>query len=139
MTVRFLADEDVRTGIIQGLRSREPAIDILDVKTAGLRGMKDPALLELAAQQGRIIISHDRETMTQHFCERLEGGKSAPGLFIVLQQPSAVGKIIEWLLLVWSGIPGRRVARSDCLRARPLSAIRADAAISVLENLCSQT
>jgi hypothetical protein len=34
------------------LRSREPAVDILDVKTAGLRGMKDPALLELAAQQG---------------------------------------------------------------------------------------
>lgn len=54
MTVRFLADEDLDVGIIQGLRSREPAIDILDVKTAGLRGTKDPALLELAAQQGAL-------------------------------------------------------------------------------------
>ena len=102
MTVRFLADEDLDVGIIQGLRSREPAIDILDVKTAGLRGTKDPALLELAAQQGRIMISHDRETMTQHFCERLDAGKPAPGLFIVPQQPSAVGPIIESLLLVWA-------------------------------------
>ena len=102
MTVRFLADEDVRTGIIQGLRSREPAIDILDVKTSGLRGMKDPALLELAAQQGRIMISHDRETMTQHFRDRLSAGKATPGVFIVPQQPGAIGAIIDSLLLVWS-------------------------------------
>ena len=56
-----------RPGIVQGPRSGEPAVDILDAKTAGLRGMKDPALLELAAQQDRILISHDRRTMTQHF------------------------------------------------------------------------
>ena len=61
MTVRFLADENVRDGIIQGLRAREPAIDILNVKTAGLRGTKDPALLEIAAQQDRILITHDPE------------------------------------------------------------------------------
>jgi Domain of unknown function (DUF5615) len=56
VTVRFLADEDVRASIIQGLRAREPAIDILDVKTADLRGSKNPVLLELAAEQGRILI-----------------------------------------------------------------------------------
>ncbi len=43
MTVRFLADEDIDVAIIRGVRSREPVIDILDVKTAGLRGMKDAA------------------------------------------------------------------------------------------------
>jgi len=52
VTVRFLADEDLRAGIIERLRSREPANDILDVKTTGLRGMADPALLELAALAG---------------------------------------------------------------------------------------
>ncbi len=40
--------------------------------------------------------------MTQHFCERLAAGKSAPGLFIVPQQPAAIGDIIEWLVLVWT-------------------------------------
>jgi len=50
VSIRFLADEDLRGSIIQGLRSREPAIDILDVKSAGLRGTKDPALLEIAAE-----------------------------------------------------------------------------------------
>jgi hypothetical protein len=34
VTVRFLADENLDTDIIQGLRAREPSIDILDVKTA---------------------------------------------------------------------------------------------------------
>ena len=65
MTVRFLADEDLDSDIIGGLRSREPAIDILDVKKAGLRGTTDPILLDLAAQQGRIVITHDRRTMTR--------------------------------------------------------------------------
>jgi hypothetical protein len=34
VTVRFLADENIDVDIVQGLRSREPAIDILDVKSA---------------------------------------------------------------------------------------------------------
>jgi len=51
VSIGFLADEDIDADIVQGLLSREPAIDILDVKTAGLRGVKDPALLKLADQQ----------------------------------------------------------------------------------------
>ncbi len=101
MTIRFLADEDLQGDIIEGLRSREPAIDILDVKQSALRGMKDPQLLELAAEQGRIVISHDRRTMTHHYRERLAAGKSSPGLFIVRQRV-AIGEILESLLLIWS-------------------------------------
>ena len=101
MTVRFLADEDLHTGIIDGLRSREPAIDILDAKTAGLRGRKDPVLLDLAAQHERIVITHDRSTMTRFFMERVASGKSNPGIFVVPQR-SRIGEIVESLLLVWA-------------------------------------
>ena len=102
MTARFLADEDLDTDIINGLRSREPAIDILDVKNANLRGTKDPVLLELAAEQDRILITYDRNTMTRCFRERMATGKLTPGVFILPQQESAIGGIIEWLLLVWT-------------------------------------
>ena len=64
--------------------------------------MKDRELLEPGAQQGRSLITHDRQTMTRYFRERLDSGKSTPGLFVVAQQPSAIGEIIEWLLLVWT-------------------------------------
>ena len=101
MTVRFLADEDLDSDIIEGLRSHEPAIDILDSKQAGYRGAKEPVLLEFAAQQERILISHDRRTMTRYFRDRLAAGKSSPGLFIVPQR-SAVGDVIESLVLVWT-------------------------------------
>ncbi len=59
-------------------------------------------LLELAAQQGRNMISHDRETMTGYFWERLDSGKLTPGLFVVPQQPAAIREIIHSLLLVWT-------------------------------------
>lgn len=102
MIVRFLADEDIRANIVESVRSREPAIDIVDAKTAGLRGITDFALLELAADENRILISHDRNTMTRHFRERLAAGKPSPGLFIVPQHPGLVGEIVDSLLLIWT-------------------------------------
>jgi hypothetical protein len=101
VTVRFLADEDIAPAIVHGLKSREPAIDLLDVKTSGLRGLDDPALLELAAHEGRVLITSDRNTMTLHFHERQSAGLPTSGLFVLPQQ-RAVGEIIEFLLLVWS-------------------------------------
>lgn len=101
MTVRFLADEDLDSDIIEGLRSREPSVDVLDVKNAGLRGTKDPVLLDLAAQQDRLVITHDRRTMTRYFQERVAAGQSNPGVFIVPQR-SAIGETVESLLLVWT-------------------------------------
>ncbi len=101
MTLRFLADEDLDSAILEGVRYREPTIDILDSKQAGYRGVKDPTLLEIAAQQGRILISHDRRTMTRYFCDRLAAGKSSLGLFIVPQQ-TVIGDVIELLVLIWT-------------------------------------
>jgi hypothetical protein len=66
-----------------------------------LRGTKDRVLLDLAQQQERIVISHDRWTMTRYFRERLAAGKSSPGLFIVPQR-KAIAEVIESLLLVWT-------------------------------------
>jgi len=101
VTVTFLADEDLHVGLIDGLRSREPAIDILDVKRTGLRGMTDPALLELVAQQGRILVTHDRRTMSRYFLERLSAGKPNSGIFVVPQE-AALGEVIDSVLLVWA-------------------------------------
>jgi hypothetical protein len=101
VSVRFLADDDLDADLIEGLLSREPAADILDVKNAGLRGTKDSVLPALAAQQDRIPITHDRRTMTRHVRERRAAGKPSPGLFIVPQR-YPIGEIVESLVLVWA-------------------------------------
>ena len=101
MTVRFLADEDLHGGLIEGLQSREPAVDVLDVKSSASRGTADPALLELAAQEGRIVITHDRGTMLRYLTDRLRAGQPCSGIFVVPQH-AALGEIIESLLLVWA-------------------------------------
>lgn len=71
------------------------------MKASGLRGTPDPALLELAAYEGRILITSNRNTMTLHFPERLDRGLPTSGVFILPQQWS-IGEIIEFLLLVWA-------------------------------------
>jgi uncharacterized protein DUF5615 len=100
VTVRFLADEDLDSDIIEGLRSREPAIDILNAKKTSLRGTKDPDLLELAAQQKRILISHDRRTMIRHFRDRLAVGNRVQ---VCSSFPNGAQLVRSSSRLSWSG------------------------------------
>ena len=120
MTVRFLADENLDSDIIMGLRAREPAIDILDVKTAGLRGTADPTLLEIAAQQDRVLITYDRNTMPRHFRGRLDLGKPTPGVFILPERHRRDHRVAATCV---GGIASGRVAESDRISAVPVSSL----------------
>ncbi|MCC5621726.1 DUF5615 family PIN-like protein [Nostoc sp. CHAB 5715] len=42
-----------------GVLRRESTIDFQSAFTAGLKGVKDPEVLAIAAKQGRILVSHD--------------------------------------------------------------------------------
>jgi Domain of unknown function (DUF5615) len=98
--VRFLADADLNKAILSGVLRREPSLDFLTAQAAGLRGMKDPEVLALAAKQQRVLVSHDAGTMPAHFREFTKAGKRSAGLFL-LPQSLDVGTAIEELLLVW--------------------------------------
>lgn len=52
MRVRFLADADLNKVIVTGVFRLEPGADFLSGQAEGLRDMKDPAVLALAAAQG---------------------------------------------------------------------------------------
>lgn len=98
MRARFQADEDFNQKIIAGLL--RPSVDIQTSKAAGLLGLPDADVLASAAREGRILLSHDRDTMPAHF-ERFVRGAASPGLLIVSQR-LAVREAIEQVLLVWS-------------------------------------
>ena len=97
--LRFAADENFNNNIIRGLLRRQPELDIIRVQDVGLRGADDPTVLEWAAQEGRVLLTHGVATITQYAYERLEAGLSMPGVFEVsLEVP--IGRAIEDILLV---------------------------------------
>jgi len=100
MTPRFQADADLNQRIVLGLRRREPAIDFRDAREGGVIGASDAVVLSLAAESGRILISHDRNTMPAHLARFLEN-HSSPGVIIV-SQDLAVGAAIEDQLIIWA-------------------------------------
>jgi hypothetical protein len=98
---RFLADHDLNENIIDGILRREPAIEIIRCRDVGLSDRPDPEILAFAAVQGLLVVSHDLNTMPGFAYERVAGGHSMPGLFMV-RQTKPIGPVIEDLVMIWS-------------------------------------
>ena len=95
----FLIDECFDNDILRGVLRRMPDLDIVRVQDVGLSGAKDPEVLAWAAQQGRVLLTHDVSTMTAYAIERVRSGLALPGVFAV-SQSVPIGKAIEEILLL---------------------------------------
>ena len=100
MKPRFQADNDLRSAIRTGVLRREPSIDFQSARSARLDGLPDLEVLGLAAQQGRILISHDENSMPGYFRDFLASGNHSPGIIIV-PQDRPIGPVIESIPLLW--------------------------------------
>ena len=100
MRPRFQADADFNHKVILGLRRRNSDIDFQDARTGAVIGVPDMKVLSIAAELGRILVSHDRRTMPAHFAQFLTT-RPSPGLIIV-DQDLDIGRSIEELLLIWA-------------------------------------
>lgn len=98
-TVRFQADADLRQAIVTGTIRRQPNLDFQSAHTAELEGKKDSEVLAIAAQDGRVVVTHDRKTMPAEFGEFIMS-KTSSGVLIFSQNLS-VSDAIEALILVW--------------------------------------
>ena len=98
---RFLADHDVNEHILDGALRREPAIEVLRARDVGLGDRPDAEVLEFAAAQGMIVVSHDVNTMPAQAYARLAAGRPVAGLLMV-KQTDPIGPIIDSLVLIWS-------------------------------------
>jgi len=98
--IRFLADASLHHAIVVGCLRREPSIDFLSANVAIVEGLPDPEVLALAAKQGRVLVTHDFQTMPRHFCDFLTAHGSSPGVFLVKQR-TPIADVIEALVLVW--------------------------------------
>ena len=84
---------------MRGVVRSEPQIDFLSAQAARLDGVPDPEVLALSADAGRILVSHDFETIPRHF-RQFTGDRRSPGVLLV-RQDLPVGKAVETLLLIW--------------------------------------
>ncbi len=97
--IRFGADENFNYNIVRGVRRRDPAVQIVCVQDVGLFGAGDPRVLEWAAAEGRIMLSHDVSTLTRFAYDRVAAGLRMPGVFEVGRRLT-IKAVIDDLLLV---------------------------------------
>jgi predicted nuclease of predicted toxin-antitoxin system len=98
--IRFLADENLRKRLVLGVRRIQPAIYILTASEAGILGMPDPDVLIFAAQEGRVLISHDIQTMPIHFGTHLAQQRQSAGV-IIIAQLMPLRQAIDTIHIVW--------------------------------------
>jgi len=97
--LRLAADENFNNNIVRGLLRRRPDLDIARVQDAGLSGAPDAAVLEWAAREGRVLLTHDVSTLTRCAYDRVRAGERLPGVFEV--SPNVpIRRAIEEILLV---------------------------------------
>jgi hypothetical protein len=97
--LRLAADENFNNAILRGLLLRKPDLDIVRIQDVGLSGARDVDVLEWAAREGRVLLTHDVTTITRYAYERVGLGKRMPGVFEV-SRALPIGTAIEDILLL---------------------------------------
>jgi predicted nuclease of predicted toxin-antitoxin system len=106
----LLADENFDNDMLRGLERRGVVVDIRRVQDVGLYHGKDPVILEWAAVQNAILVTHDRKTMSKFAFARVAAGQAMPGVWIIDDSLSVRDAVDQLELLVscsdpaeWSG------------------------------------
>jgi predicted nuclease of predicted toxin-antitoxin system len=92
-------DEDFDNRILRGLLRYNSSLDIVRVQDVGLSGLDDPSILNWAAQEERILLTHDFKTMPQHVADALASGQNIAGV-IVVPQSMPIGEAIQDIQLI---------------------------------------
>jgi hypothetical protein len=97
--MKFLADENFNNTILRGVWRRIPDASFTRVQDTKIYGADDPRVLEYAAENDYIILTHYVSTMRGYFYDRMDAGLPLPGLFLIHKQ-TAIGLVIEALELI---------------------------------------
>ena len=98
--LRLLADENLDHDLVRGTLRCRPQLDLVRVQAVGLSETEDSEILAWAAQERRVVLTHDVNTMTRFAIERIATDQPMAGLFIVHQEGAALSKIIDDILLL---------------------------------------
>ena len=103
--LRLLADENIKSQLIRGVLRRNPSVDIVRVQDVGLGGADDNAILEWAAQEGRVVLTYDVATVPDAAYRRAVEGLPMPGIFAIPWSAPLREVIDDLLLLAEASLP----------------------------------
>lgn len=107
--IPLLADEDFNGRIIRGLFRLIPDLNLLTVNQARLSGQPDSAVISWAALNGRVLLTHDLNTMIDFALDRVRLAQAMPGVVAVPQQ-IGIGAAISDLALIATCADPRELA-----------------------------
>lgn len=99
--MKFLADENFNNRILRGLLRRMPSIDLVRVQDLAIAGEDDETVLQWAASEGLILLTHDRRTIPYYALQRMMRGAEVAGVIVIPDQ-LAHGAAIDDLLVIAS-------------------------------------
>lgn len=97
--MRLLTDENFNGTLLRGLIRRLPDLNLLRVQDVGLMNADDSTILEWAANENRILLTHDVATITLYAYDRVNRGLAMPGVVEVIAT-APIGQIIQDLELL---------------------------------------
>jgi len=103
--LRLVSDENFNGDIVRGMFRRRPDLELVRVQDVGLMQTADPDILEWAASQGRVLLSHDVTTVPPAAYQRIGDGKPMPGVFIVPDR-MPIGQAIDEILFLSMDVEG---------------------------------
>ncbi len=97
--LRLLIDENLDQRILRGLQQRLPELLYTVVQESGLAGAPDAALLEWAASNRHVLVTHDRKSMLKAAQQRMRSGQKIEGV-VVVKKDLPLSRAIEDLNLL---------------------------------------
>jgi hypothetical protein len=97
--LRLVSDENFNGDIVRGLFRQHPELDLVRVQDVGLMATPDPDILEWAAREGRVLLSHDVSTVPPAAYQRVGDEKPMPGVFIVPDR-MPIGQALDEILFL---------------------------------------
>jgi len=106
--LRLASDADVHGDIIRGLRRQLPALDLVRSQDVLPEGTPDPDVLAWAANESRVLLTNDRNTMVGFAYQRAAAGESVLGL-IVTTNEQPIGDAIDDIQLIAEYMPEEEI------------------------------
>ena len=99
--IRFLLDEDASHVIRDGLKRKQPEVEVLVIGSEGAPALstKDEDILKFLEREGYILVSSNRSTIRVHLREHLQKDRHILGI-LLLRPRASYQQIIDTLELI---------------------------------------